>query len=146
MTATEYLQQGSCLEQRIRSHMERLEELRASRYGISSPRLQADRVQTSPDSRPGFVRILERIDRMEERILREIDMLEALRNQIEDTIHTLLRPDYQLLLEYRYLEGMAWDEIRALLHVGRTALFNWHRKALSLLVLPENPICIKNAD
>ena len=65
--------------------------------------------------------------------------------QMEDMIHRLLRTDYQLLLIYRYLEGMTWEEIGDLLHVEKTTAKRWHKTALSLLQMPENPIFIKDA-
>ena len=142
MTIAEYLKQGRLLDQRINYHLGKLEELRASACTISSPRLSGDRVQTSPGRDAAFVRALGRIEEMEERINGEIDMLVDLKAQIEDVIHRLLNPDYQLLLTYRYLEGMTWEEIGDLLHVAIATVFRWHKTALSLLQMPETPIVI----
>ena len=146
MTIKEYLGQGSHLEQRIFYHARKLDELKAARFRISGPRLTADRVQSSPSGDARFVGTLELIEEMEEQIRREIDTLTALKAQIEDTIRQLLRMDYQLLLFYRYLDGMSWEEIGSLLHVSVTTIYTWHKKALSLLQMPENPICIQKSE
>ena len=142
MTIAEYLKQGRLLDQRINYHLRKLEELRASACTISSPRLSGDRVQTSPGRDAAFVRALERMEEMEERVTGEIDMLVDLKAQIEDMIHRLLNPEYQLMITYRYLEDMTWEEIGDLLHVDRITLYRWHKKALSMLQIPENPIVI----
>ena len=144
MTAEEYLKQGRMLDQRIAYHLRKLEELRASVSSVSSLPLRPDKVQTSPTGDAPFVRALERIEELQERTDREIGMLIALKIQIDGVIRQLDREDYQLMLIYRYLEGMTWEEAADLLHAGVSTLKRWHRDALDRLVLPENPICVKD--
>ena len=143
MSVDEYLKQGRMLDQRIRYHMRKLEELRAAACAVSAPRPRQDPVQASPTGDAPFVRTLERIEEMEERIDREICLLMELKEQIEDMIRKLDSWEYQLVLIYRYLEGMTWDEVGEKLAAGRTTLKRWHTKALSLLEMPEDPISIK---
>ena len=133
MTAEEYLKQGRMLDQRIAYHLRKLEELRASVSSVSSLPLRPDKVQTSPTGDAPFVRALERIEELQERTDREIGMLIALKIQIDGVIRQLDREDYQLMLIYRDL-----------LHAGISTLKRWHRDALDRLVLPENPISVKD--
>ena len=146
MTIVEYLHQGSILDQRIFYLTRKLDELKAARYSISGPQLKADRVRTSPGRDARFVRTLERMEEMEDRLIRETDTLMALKAQIEDTIHQLLRLEYQQMMCYRYLDGLSWLEISRRLHVGKTTLIRWHNTALSLLQMPENPISVQKSD
>ena len=145
MTILEYLRQGSSIEQRIIFLSQRLDSLMETRYGVCGVPLRGDRVQTTKDQTARFTKTLEQIEEMEERIEQEIDLLNALRVQMEGMIRKLLRMEYQLLLIYRYLEGMTWEEIEHLLHVSKATLKNWHKKAISLLEMPENPIFIQKS-
>ena len=144
MNVKDYLKQGHLLDQRINFNLRRLQEMRAGIDGMSSPQIQADKVQTSPDGDPAFVKALIRISEMQERIDQEIDMLVDLRNQIDETIRTVDNDDYQMLLLYRYIEKRTWENIGNELGIDRSTVKRWHREALLMVRMPENPIIIKN--
>ena len=143
MNIKDYLKQGHLLDQRINFNLRRLQEMRAGIDGMSSPQIQADKVQTSPDGDPAFVKALMRMSELNERIDQEIDLLVDLRNQIDATVRTVDNDDYQMLLLYRYIENRTWEDIGAELGVGKTTAKRWHQEALQMVRMPENPIIIK---
>ena len=143
MNVKDYLRQGRLLDQRINYNLRRLKEMRAGLDGLCSPQIRADKVQTSPDGDPPFVKALMRMSELNERIDQEIDLLVDLRNQIDATVRTVDNDDYQMLLLYRYIENRTWEDIGAELGVGKTTAKRWHQEALGMVQMPENPIIIK---
>ena len=75
MNVKDYLRQGRLLDQRINYNLRRLKEMRAGLDGLCSPQIRADKVQTSPDGDPPFVKALMRMSELNERIDQEIDLL-----------------------------------------------------------------------
>ena len=144
MNVKDYLGQGRLLDQRINYNLRRLQVMRAGVDGLCSPQIKADKVQTSPDGDPPYVKALMRIADLNERIDQEIDLLVDLRNQIDETIKTVENDDYQMLLLYRYIEKRSWENIGEQLGVDRSTVKRWHREALQMVRLPENPIIIRN--
>ena len=67
-----------------------------------------------------------------------------LKLQILETIEQLESIDEKLVLNYRYVKGLEWDEICSLLFASERTIFRWHGNALAKLKLPEKPINIKN--
>ena len=109
MNVKEYLKQGWLLDQRINFNLRRLHEMKAGICGLSYPQVSADKVQTSPDGEAPFVKAIMRVAEMEEKIDRQIDLLVDLKQQIDDTIHSVDLEAYQMLLLYRYVENMGGD-------------------------------------
>ena len=139
-----YLKQGHSLDQRIKYNLRKIAEMRNAASDISAPVLQFDKVQTSPNGDAPFVKALERIEALEERINREIDLLVSLKDQIDEVIRQVNNEEYQLLLYYRYVENMTWEKVGEQLNVDKSTAKRWKAKALAQIVLPENPIIIGN--
>ena len=141
MTVKEYLKQAYRLDKRIDSDIEELSRLREMAASISSPAL-GERVQTSKSNEALFVRSMEKIILLEQKIDEEIDLLVDLKVQIRATIENVTNTDEQMVLRYRYIHNLTWEEIGDELHVdGRTAR-RWHGQALSSVILPKKPIKI----
>ena len=142
MNAKEYLNQCRLLNQRINFNLRQMREIRDGIEGIRPPRLGGDRVQTSPDRDPFFVKALARLSELEETIDRETDLLADLRKQIGEAVSTLRNPNHQMVLLYRYVAGLKWPDISGELGVGLTTLKRWHAAALELMWMPQDPIDI----
>ena len=144
MDVETYLKQGRLLDQRINYHLRKLSELRQTAYTISSPQISGNKVQNSHTGEAPFEKALERIEAMEERINQEIDLLVELQEQIEGVIGQLESEEHQMILKYRYLEGLPWDEIGELLNISISTVKRWNQNALLMLKMPENPIFLKS--
>ncbi len=142
MSIQEYLSQGRRLDQRIEYHLRKLEELHASAETLPSAWVRDTAVQVSRDGNARFVSALERVEEMEEEVNREINQMLALKRQIKSTIGQLKDEGQQLVLMYRYLDCMPWNEIAGIFGMDPATMRRWERNALKTLRLPENPIVI----
>ena len=141
MTAKEYLRQAYRLDQRISSDLEEVASLREMSASVSSPQL-TERVQTSRNTDAPFVRALEKIMDLEERINKEIDLLMELKKEIRAVITTVEDTDERMVLKYRYVHNYTWEQIGNELHADARTVRRWHGKALQHVIMPENPITI----
>jgi len=140
MNVTEYLEQGLLLDQRITFNLRRLQEMKNWLCSIRSPQFDQVKVQTSSDGEAYFVRGLMQVEKMQEQVNREIDLLVDLRRQIEEAIRSIPSDKYQMVLMYKYLEGRTWAEIGDALRVGKSTIKRWHADALTQVRMPQDPI------
>ncbi|MBQ9685230.1 MAG: DUF1492 domain-containing protein [Oscillospiraceae bacterium] len=143
MTIRDYLFQAYRLDQRIDSNIREVSTLRKMMGSISSPVL-GDRVQTSRPAEAPFVRSLEKIMALEEKINSEIDLLISLKEQIRGVIAAVPDTDERMVLSYRYVHNLTWEEISDELNESVSTVKRRHRSALDHAVLPENFIQIEN--
>lgn len=141
MTAKEYLRQAYRLDQKISSDLEEVASLREMSASVSSPQL-TERVQTSKNTDAPFVRALEKIMDLEERINKEIELLMELKKEIRAVITTVEDTDECMILKYRYVHNYTWEQIGNELHADARTVRRWHGKALQHVIMPENPITI----
>ena len=141
MTVKEYLKQAHRLDRRINAHLANVQQLREMATSLSSPSFGA-KVQSSQKDGAPFVRQVERIILLEEKINAETDMLVALKEQIHDAISTVEDANESMILQYRYVQGRSWESIAALLNVDISTAYRWHAKALQHVKMPEQPIKI----
>lgn len=141
MTAKEYLKQAYRLDHRIDSDIAEMERLREMACSVGSPGFEEHHNPNRPTEAP-FVRALEKVWRLEEKINAEIDRLVDLKAQIRGVIEAVSDPNERMVLRYRYIHNMTWERIGDELHAGETSIRRWHASALAHVVLPENPIII----
>ncbi len=141
MTAKEYLRQAYRLDHRIDSDIAEMERLREMACSIGSPGFDEHYNPNHPTEAP-FVRAIEKVWTMEQKINTEIDRLVDLKAQIRGVIEAVSDPNERMVLRYRYIHNMTWERIGDELHAGETSIRRWHANALSHVVMPENPIII----
>ena len=141
MTNKEYLHQAYRLDHKINSDIEELRRLREMAGSISSPQW-GERVQSSRNTDAPFVRSIEKIIILEEKINKEIDTLVDLKEQMRDVIAGVENTDEQMVLRYRYIHNYTWEQIGDELNADKATVWRWHKTALSNVVLPEKPIII----
>ena len=110
MTAKEYLRQLKSLEIKINQRRQERDRLIAEAMGNSSPRLTADKVQTSISGDTMGDKLAEAAD-----IQREVDWLInkliADRHRIIGEIHTLTDARYIQILYLHYVEGKRLEDV-----------------------------------
>ena len=141
MTSKEYLRQAYRLDQRINSDIEEVARLRDMATSITSPAL-GDKVQTSRTGDAPFVRSVEKILLLEEKINGEIDTLVDLKEQMRGVIEAVPDTDERMVLRYRYVHNLTWEQIGTEMNADARTVRRWHGSALLHVVLPENPIKI----
>lgn len=141
MTNKEYLRQAYRLDQKINSDIEEVARLREMARSISSPAL-GDKVQSSTSGDAPFVRSVEKILQLERKINREIISLVDLKNQMRDVIAAVSDTDERMVLRYRYIHNLTWEQIANELNADARTIRRWHGSALAHIVLPEDPVII----
>lgn len=67
----------------------------------------------------------------------DIDRLVDLKREIVAVIKAVEQPEYQTLLEKRYLCFLTWEQIAVDMNYGIDNVFKLHKKALACVVVPE---------
>ncbi|WP_373207876.1 sigma factor-like helix-turn-helix DNA-binding protein [Clostridium paraputrificum] len=137
MTPKEYLKQAYRLDHRINSDIAELGRLREMSTSISSPSL-GEKVQTNRNTDAPFVKCLERIYSLEEKINEEIDLLVNLKEEIRSVIDMVSNTDERMVLRYRYIHNYTWEQIGDVLGADSRTVRRWHGQALGHVILPEN--------
>ena len=131
MTAREYLERPERIVREIRRKQERIGTLKrmATRFGTW---LKDVRVQEDPDPTRMQVFLAEAADEEKEIARMEEKLQEALCDSAR-LIARLPSEEMALILEKRYLDKWTWEEIIEETEMGRTRVFELHRKALDIL-------------
>ena len=141
MTVKEYLKQAYRLDLRIDSDIAEMEHLREMACSIGAPGFEEHYDPNHPTEAP-FIRALEKVWKLEEKINAEIDRLVDLKAQMRGVIEAVSDPDERMVLRYRYIHNMTWEKIGDVLHADRTTVYRWHNTAIRHVVLPDDPIQI----
>ena len=141
MTPKAYLNQAYRLEQRIRLDKEEIETLRALSTSVGSPGFE-ERYNPNKATEAAFMKTLEKVSKYEEKVSRELDLLLKLKTEIQGVILAVPNMDERLVLTYRYLKNYTWARIGDELMADERTIRRWHNRALSHVVLPENPTII----
>lgn len=136
MTAKEYLMQAYRLNELIDSDVKELERLRELAGRISGSNF-GERVQGSGNVEPQFVKYLNDIMEMEQKIYMELCQLVVLKKQISESIEKVGNREERLLLTYRYFNNCTWEEIAARLHVSNRTVHRIHASALKNISVPD---------
>lgn len=133
MTAKEYLNQAYRLDQRINSKLEQVMSLRD---------LTTKATATMSDM-PGGSRnvykmqdIIGKIIDLENEINADIDQLVDLKREMVSAIKAVEDPEYQTLLELRYLCFKTWEQIAVEMNYSIQHIYRLRDKALTQIVPP----------
>lgn len=141
MTAKEYLKQAYRLDHRINSDIAEMERLREMASSVGSPGFEEHYNPNRP-TEAHFIRCLERVWELQEKINAEIGKLIDLKEQMRGVIETVVNVDEQMVLRYRYIHNMTWEQIGDKLKADESTVRRWHRRALADVTVPDNPIVI----
>lgn len=141
MTAKEYLKQAYRLDHRINSDIAEMERLREIASSVGSPGFEEHYNPNCP-TEASFVRSLERIWELQQKINAEIDKLVDLKEQIRIVIDKVKNPDEKMVLRYRYIHNWTWEQIGDVLFADESTIRRWHGRALQHIAVPEDCITI----
>ena len=135
MTAREYLSQAYYLDQRINSKIEQVESLndlaRKAGCAISGMPRNPDRAVSS------MANAVERIIDLQAEINADIDRMVGLKTEIMKVIRQVDDPEFQTLLEKRYLSFHTWGQIAVDMGYNVRHLYRIHDRALLEIKIPE---------
>jgi len=136
MTAKAYLVQAYRLDQRINSKLEQIASLNElttkCTYTLTGmPRNPSRNTSTMADA-------VAKIIDLQAEINRDIDRLVDLKREIVRLIKTVDNTECQTLLELRYLCFKTWEQIAVDMGYTIDNVYRIHRKALSIVSIPES--------
>jgi hypothetical protein len=129
MTAKEYLGQAYLLDKRINSKLEQVEKLRSltRKVTIAFGEAPVSHTRNTSSLQDTIIRLME----AEKELSEAIETLVDLKREIHRTLQGVTNPQYQLLLELRYLCFKDWDEISRELELEDRYVFKVHGRALA---------------
>ena len=68
-------------------------------------------------------------------IKREIYELQTVRQEIRSALDQLEDENLKLLMEYRYIDGMTWEQVAVEMHYSYMQICRLHGKALKTIML-----------
>ena len=139
MTKKEWISQPETLSRRIVFHRECLERMRREADAVFSRWGEGSSVRGGDAP---YVRMLERIEALQEKLEWETALYDRLRAQVEEAVGALPQEKMRLVLLYHYLERKSFPQIGDLLYMNKGTACRWAVRALEALVLPEDPVNI----
>lgn len=137
--AKAYLRQMAHAKDLLQDLLRERDELREIAGDISSPGL-GDRVQTSQGHEAAFVRKLDRVFAIEERIESEIAKISEMTIDVNRRIEALPNYDERRVIRCRYLDALTWDEVAYKMNISLRTAHRLHAAALQHLEIPvDNP-------
>ncbi len=136
MMAKEFLRQAYRLNELINSDLEELQNLRELSRSVSSPVFE-EKISGTRNTDPPFVRYVGKIIDLEKQIQQEVDRLVKLKSDIREAINQMQNVDEKLLLRYRYINFLNWEEICVNLNVSIRTVHRLHSSALQHLKVPQ---------
>lgn len=135
MTAKEYLDQAYRLDQRINSKLEQVLSLRE---------LTTKATATMSDMPGGGSRnvyrmqeIIGKIVDLENEINADIDQLVDLKREMVAVIKAVKNPEFQTLLELRYLCFKTWEQIAVDMQYSTRNIYKLHDSAVKAVKVPQ---------
>ncbi|GHU90032.1 hypothetical protein FACS1894217_08860 [Clostridia bacterium] len=131
ISAKEFLSQAYRIDQRINSKLEQIQSLRDLANKATATLTDMPSSGTRNVSRMEDI-IIKMVD-LENEINADINGLVDTKHQIVTAIKGVNNPEYQTLLELRYLCFKTWDEIAVTMNYGIDNIFRIHRRALEVM-------------
>lgn len=138
MQAKQYLKQAYRLNDLINSDLEELDELRIFSKSISTSNFSEMPTSGTRNTSPTFTRAIDKIIDLENHINDEIVRLVDLKKEIRSVINEVIDGDEKLLLKYRYINFLTWEDICEKMNISIRTAHRIHASALAHVKVPEN--------
>lgn len=129
MSIKEYLSQAYRIDQRINSKLEQIKNLRDLATKATST--LSDMGGSNSKNKQHMESVIVKMIDLENEIDNDIDMLIDLKRDIISVITQIKNPEYQTLLELRYLCFRTWEQIAVEMDYDLRYIHKLHRRALS---------------
>lgn len=126
-----------CRYHNLKVRVEKKEQLIAEydRLASSPPPIVYDRVGTNPNcnTQAYFEKWIYLKIEEEEKLKGLKAELEKVKEETLMVINELENDDYKMLLIYRYMDWLSWEDIQSKMYISRSTANRWHNDALELL-------------
>ena len=126
----EWLKSYRALDGKIESMTEQLQVWNARATKITATISQEPKAAGSGDQ---LQRCIDQICELQTEIAQEMDKLRKRKQEIETAIHGLNEKSYQDILWYRYIQGMAFEEIAIKMNYSWRQVCRKHKNAVEKL-------------
>ena len=137
MTAKAYLSQAYRLDQRINAKLEQVASLR--NLATKATSALSDTIPSGTRNVHRMEDIILKIMDLENEINADIDHLVDLKREIVSAIKHVSNPEYQTLLELRYLCFKSWEQIAVMLDYDLRYTHKLHNRALEECKIVTSP-------
>ena len=137
MNAQDYLKRAHRIYELIESLKDELAEVRMLADSIASPVLSDLPKAPSRSSDPPYVRYVMKIVELEGKIEAEIENYLKIKDEIRNVINEVADNEERLLLRYRYINFLEWDDIAERMHIATRTAHRIHGAALLRVKIPE---------
>lgn len=134
MTAKEYLSQAKRLKDIIDCKLQELEYWKSLASNITAG--FEERYNPNSAHEASFVKSVEKIVSIQESTADSIKQLVDLWNDINICIDSMASHEEQILLRYRYLSDLSWDDIEKKMNISSSTSDRIHRSALNNFRVP----------
>lgn len=128
MTTKEYLSQAYRIDQRINSKLEQVASLRVLATKATST--ISDNLPSGSQNVQAMEDIIVKIIDLENEINKDIGTLVDLKREIVGVIKRISNPEYQTLLELRYLCFYSWEKVAVEMEYDLRYVHKLHKKAM----------------
>ena len=135
MTTKEYLNQAYQIDRRINSKIEQVASLKELALKVTAVLSDMPKGSQNIHSKENI--ITKMLD-LENEINEEIDELIDLKRTIGSLIKSIENPEYQTILEQRYLCFKSWEEIAVGMGYSMQHTFRLHGRALKSIKFPKD--------
>ena len=136
MTVKEYLSQAKFLDQRINSKIQQVAALNDLATKATSTLTGMPRNPNHATS--SMEEAITKIIDLQAEINNDIDTLVDLKRSLSKTIKAVDSPEYQTVLEKRYLCFQSWEQIAVEMGYDVRHIYRLHQQALSDVTVPTN--------
>ncbi len=131
MTTKEFLNQAYRIDQRINSKLEQIISLHALATKATST--LSDMPVSKTESQSRMADVIAKIVDLENEINADIERLIEIKKDIVSAIKKVHNPEFQTLLELRYLCFRTWEQVALEMNYGIDNVFKLHQKALKVV-------------
>ncbi len=131
MSVKDFLNQAQHLECKINEKIEQIRSLRVLACKMTAT--FNDSFVSKTGNKQKLEPIVAKIVDLQKELKNDLDEYVSARREISFLIKSTINPDYQLVLELRYLCSKSWEEIANEMHYSVQHIFRLHYKALNTL-------------
>lgn len=132
-TEIEIINEVQRLRYKISKQKELIDYYEQMSHSLGGNDLSSERVDCTRNLEAPFVRwIYKKIEAQEKLNTMESDLVSKL-DKLSMVIERLESHEYQMVLNYRYVMDLSWDEIPTFLNYSKSSVFRLHREALQEL-------------
>lgn len=130
MTSKEFLNRPYQIKRKIANLELELDRYETMMNSIPQPSYGTVRIDKSPSKESPNQIGLEKYYETLEKIKEAKQELYKVSQEIRTAIEKLDVPSYKSILEYKYIQGMTWEEIASKIYVAYSTVRKWHKLAL----------------